>query len=718
MMFGHISDSQIVFWDRFIYAGVVFYPALLYHFSVSVTKKNDYRRVAIILSYILAVIFLFLSRTDLFVAGVFHYQWGVHAKAQLFHHFFLGYFFFYLSTSLYNFFSFRKATDSSIEKHRIIYFVTAFTILNVLGGMGFIPAYSIPVYPISIIAPLIFAIIIAYAIISYRLMNIQFVMRNSVVYGAALFTTSLVGFSIKFNVNYFYPESAYWFDFITLIVCLFIFEPFKNYYFKTANKYFFSSLYDTRKVISGLSQELSSTLDAQRVFEIVDSSLVQALHPKALAIFEFNDHTNSYEVVFNYGFKFNRNIVKVSRYISTNYLQRNDVVIMEDVKTSRHARAAGFVEQFRDGMNIQALVPMNVKDKSVGFIALGEKESGDIYNNEDLDLLNVVGRQTAMSLENAFLYQEAKSFNEKLSREVEHATHELRTANAELKKLDEAKSEFISIASHQLRTPLTVIKGYSSMMIEGSFGTMPEPILLNVKKIFESNQRLIALVEDLLNISRIESGRLQFNFEIAQLEEVVGSVVEELRANADNKGLFLSYHAPDKPLSRVKIDKSKIRQVIINIIDNSIKYTSVGGITVTLSQKDDLVRFTVSDTGIGISPDDMPYLFKKFSRGEGISVVHTEGTGLGLYVGKMMVEEHGGRIWAESEGDDKGSSFCFELKAATANDEASVSVVPLDAKPAEARPKTVAQEPAKSPEVVQALAAKPETVKLPEAPKK
>ena len=104
--------------------------------------------------------------------------------------------------------------------------------------------------------------------------------------------------------------------------------------------------------------------------------------------------------------------------------------------------------------------------------------------------------------------------------------------------------------------------------------------------------------------------------------------------------------------------------MIINIIDNAIKYTSVGGITVVVSQKDDLVRFIVVDTGIGISHEDMPYLFKKFSRGEGISVVHTEGTGLGLYVGKMMVEEHGGRIWAQSEGDDKGATFGFELPIA------------------------------------------------------
>jgi signal transduction histidine kinase len=247
---------------------------------------------------------------------------------------------------------------------------------------------------------------------------------------------------------------------------------------------------------------------------------------------------------------------------------------------------------------------------------------------------------------------------------VASATRELRVANYQLKKLDEAKSEFISIASHQLRTPLTVIKGYSSMMIEGSFGVVPDPIMSNIKKIYESNQRLITLVEDLLNISRIESGRLQFNFEVCQLEEMVGSVVEELKVNADNKNLFLVYDRPVDTLAAVKVDKSKLRQVLINLIDNGIKYTSVGGLTVKVVQDGRLLRFTVTDTGIGIAAEDMPYLFKKFSRGEGISVVHTEGTGLGLYVGKMMIEEQHGHIWVQSAGNGKGSVFGFELPIA------------------------------------------------------
>jgi signal transduction histidine kinase len=172
---------------------------------------------------------------------------------------------------------------------------------------------------------------------------------------------------------------------------------------------------------------------------------------------------------------------------------------------------------------------------------------------------------------------------------------------------------------------------------------------------------LTNLVEDLLNISRIESGRLTFTFTIDDLEPIVASVIEELESTAKAKNIYLKYEKPVTNLPLVKIDKNKIRQVIINIIDNSIKYTQSGGVTVQLIELGDFIRFSTIDTGMGIKPSLLQQLFQKFSRGEETSVIHTEGTGLGLYVGKMMIEEHGGRIWAESAGEGEGSIFSFEL---------------------------------------------------------
>lgn len=244
----------------------------------------------------------------------------------------------------------------------------------------------------------------------------------------------------------------------------------------------------------------------------------------------------------------------------------------------------------------------------------------------------------------------------------EHINKQLQHANEQLKKLDEAKSEFISIASHQLRTPLTAIKGYGSMLLDGDFGDMKEVKQKDaVEKMVVSNNRLISLVENLLNISRIESGRLKFDFQVQQLEPLVEEVFNNMQQSAQNAGLYLKLQKPDKDLPPVRMDDEKIRQVVINFIDNAIKYTRQGGITVYLSQKGKKIICKVSDTGIGVSKEDQKRLFQKFTRGKNAFLVNTEGTGLGLYVAQMMINSHKGEIWIESKGEGKGSNFCFSL---------------------------------------------------------
>jgi signal transduction histidine kinase len=254
--------------------------------------------------------------------------------------------------------------------------------------------------------------------------------------------------------------------------------------------------------------------------------------------------------------------------------------------------------------------------------------------------------------------------------ELERLSKRLEDTNQELKRLDETKSEFVSIASHQLRTPLTVIKGYLSMLQEESFGKIPVKQQEPLEKVYESANRLIELVENLLSVSRIESGRMKYNFEPVQMEDMVASVVDELSSNAKKKKLNLEYAAPKAALAKINIDQDKIRQVMMNLVDNAIKYTKHGTVAVSIRRENGEARshvsvpslvFEVKDTGNGVRPDDKDRLFQKFIRGQGSSLVHTEGTGLGLYVGRMMVEAHGGNIWVESKGEGLGSTFAFSL---------------------------------------------------------
>lgn len=237
----------------------------------------------------------------------------------------------------------------------------------------------------------------------------------------------------------------------------------------------------------------------------------------------------------------------------------------------------------------------------------------------------------------------------------------LAIANERLRELDNAKSEFISIASHQLRTPLTAIKGYISLLLEGSYGKMSPAIQDVLDKVYSVNSRLVQLVEDLLNVSRIESGRIQYAFEPTQIEPVIAELVDMFTPTAKDKHLTLQMNLSKTPLPKLTIDANKIKEVTSNLIDNALKYTKEGGVTVSVEARQDAARIIVADTGIGIHPEDMKNLFQKFLRSKETTKMVVSGAGLGLYVGRNFIEAHGGKVWAESDGENTGSRFIIEL---------------------------------------------------------
>jgi signal transduction histidine kinase len=199
------------------------------------------------------------------------------------------------------------------------------------------------------------------------------------------------------------------------------------------------------------------------------------------------------------------------------------------------------------------------------------------------------------------------------------------------------------------------------MILEGTWGKTNEKQKEQLKKVYLSNERLIKLVEDLLTVSRIESGRLEFDFQLLALDNLVEDIIKEFSQLAAKKGLYLKYIKPEKPLPKVKLDSLKIRQVIQNLIDNAIHYTKKGGAIIQLEAEKNKVVFSIKDTGIGVSSKEQVTLFEKFSRGREVARMHTEGTGLGLYLAAKLIEAHQGKIWVESEGKGKGSTFYFEL---------------------------------------------------------
>ena len=249
-----------------------------------------------------------------------------------------------------------------------------------------------------------------------------------------------------------------------------------------------------------------------------------------------------------------------------------------------------------------------------------------------------------------------------LRERIEKTEKDLEIANSHLKELDIQKTEFISFATHRLRGPLTAVKGYASLLIEGDYGEMTDQVKDAIKVIYESTQSLLLIVGDYLNVSRMEQGRMKYDVAEFDLKTLVEDTVRELKPNLSYAGLTLDFESP-KDNFLISADRGKIKEVVSNLIDNATKYTKKGGINIKLEKlNQDKCRLMIKDTGIGIPPEVMPKLFEKFSRAPDASKANIMGTGLGLFVAKAIIEQHKGRIWAESEGSGKGSTFIVELR--------------------------------------------------------
>lgn len=349
----------------------------------------------------------------------------------------------------------------------------------------------------------------------------------------------------------------------------------------------------------------------------------------------------------------------------------HDVFPEEIVQALHHSHGG----KERDPVKFSMLQPLRFGDRMLGLLTLTSSRSFQAASSYEHDSVTGVVGLVSLALYKAKIYEDLQATSSALA-----------SANKQLTELDKAKSEFLSIASHQLYTPLTALRGYLSMLREGDFGAINEkqqPIfdILNT-----STERLITLIKNLLDISRIESGRLELNLQSVDLVKMIDEMVQSLYPNAVHKGLKLTFIEPPAGTPRVVADEQRLRQVLLNFIDNSIKYTDKGHIDVKIEHDNDIIIFSVTDTGKGLTADETTQLFHKFTRVGGASRFHTEGTGLGLYVAKQIVNEHHGEVGVTSPGQGKGSTFLVRLPiegsphSLKVGEKASVVIKAADAK--------------------------------------
>lgn len=661
MLLSSQTEAQIIFWDRFIYAAIVFWAAIQYHFSLAVTYTNLKRKIALTLAYTISLGFLFLSQTEFFASDVFYYSYGAHTKANLGHHLFMAFFAVYVCLFFYILLKKYFKEKNGVEKSKLFYYILGFSVLDFIGGSAFLPAYSIPIYPIFLATPLIFSLIITYSIVYLGLMNIRLIMRRYSVYLLSFFSLFAPAYLILyycylFYFNYFFPVFI-----IIYISSLLLFGPLKKKYYRLANQYFFSSLYDAKDLIYKLNNELRSSLEIKKIFHSVSTVLGPAFHFKALAIINYNERQKKWQVLYNSNFpKMELKTDRLSHDNINRAFEDSKPILTKAICDDKQVKCN--FKNYLKKLGVELAIPIKInKNELSNLIFFGPKESGDPYHKRDLQILEIIANEIGLAIENALLYQSVKKFNLKLQKEVNKATAKLQEQNKTLLKLDQVKDEFIGIVSHQLRTPLTGIRWFTEILVKNKEKNLSNKQLEMLYHIGASNMNLIKLVNDLLDVSHIETGH---KFVISKthfhLNNLIEEVIKENIYLIKKKKLTIQNNI--KPDLKIYADREKMKQVWQNLISNATKYSDSDKkikIYSKINQKNQFV-FYVKDEGVGIPQKEQKKLFNKFFRANNAALAHAEGTGLGLHIARELVRAHQGEMSFKSK-ENQGSTFHFSL---------------------------------------------------------
>jgi signal transduction histidine kinase len=314
------------------------------------------------------------------------------------------------------------------------------------------------------------------------------------------------------------------------------------------------------------------------------------------------------------------------------------------------------------GMEHFILTPIPMQNDMGGMLFVGNRYSAPAVTEGDEELISIFANQIGQSLDNAQLFEQVFRSTQMLESKVKERTKELESALEKVKLISKQKSEFISSVSHELRTPLTSIKGYASILIAGKIGEVPTAVKERLAKINTHSDSLVKMINDLLDIARIESGRADMKYSLQPVKPVIDNIADLLTPQMTTRELNLKVDLPPD-IPDIYIDRNHVERVFINLVGNALKFTPAkGSITIAASPEldDGMVVFSISDTGIGIKEDDLAKLFEEFYRVDNEINAGVKGTGLGLSLVKQIVEAHAGRIWVTSQ-VGQGTTFHFTM---------------------------------------------------------
>ena len=537
-------------------------------------------------------------------------------------------------------------------------FITNLIFVVVFKNNSFIPLGST--------YTLIFTGSLAYAIVKHRLFDIRRAATRGLAYVltisslAVAYSIILFGItSLVLNHNTVNRSTEFINTALALALAL-SFQSIKRFFDRISNRIFYKDAYNPQDFLAGLNKVLVSEVELKNLLS------------KSMGVIEANLKCEGSTFVIEKTAYFRLRIVSTRNHrlnekdidrFRSQIQSTNQKVIVSDYLEGEDLQLGKELNERNIAVIVRLIPSLNRNDESVGEILLGPKKNGDPYTREDTKLLQIIANELVVAIQNALRFEEIENFNFTLQAKVNDATGKLRRVNEKLKALDETKDDFISMASHQLRTPLTSVKGYLSLVLDGDAGKIPEQQSKLLKQAFTSSQRMVYLISDLLNVSRLKTGKFVIETTPVNLSEVISDELAQLAETAQSRSVELLYDKP-KDFPEVQLDETKTRQVIMNFVDNAIYYTPAGGhIKIALEDKPSSVELRVIDNGMGVPKSEQHHLFTKFYRAGNARKARPDGTGLGLFMAKKVIAAQGGAILFESQ-EGKGSTFGFAFSKA------------------------------------------------------
>ncbi|OGL41918.1 MAG: hypothetical protein A3C43_12230 [Candidatus Schekmanbacteria bacterium RIFCSPHIGHO2_02_FULL_38_11] len=637
-----IDEKQALLWCKVVYVGAIFILPISFHFISVLLNKTREQKKLIVFAYFLGGTELILSFTNILVEkmelrqgiGFYENPGKLYTVYFLTYVFFASYIIYELARSCYS-------ITSSFKRIRIKY-ITIASVLGFAGGFtAFFPVFDLKILPFAAPFASFYLSLISYALIYFKIMDITYLIKKGFI-DFMIFSLLLIPtyFLILFGEKHFLGETDYFFTTLTTFMTFLIggvLPRYRGVTQRSIEEVLFKGDFNYEDTVYKLTKMIAGILDLKTLLKMILESLVKTMNITKAAIILLDDEKGVFKIEESCGY----DNELISPYFSrdnffANWIkERNDIIIKEEIEKYYSDSKIVAVANTMKNMEAEVFLPLIIRERLIGIVSLGRKESGEMYSGKDIELLMILAHQSAVAIENAKLYDNLKKSKTNMQRADRLAS--LGTLTAGL--------------AHEIRNPLVSIKTFLQLLPERFDDKEFRTNFLNLT--VEEVERISRLLSELLDFAKPSKPNLN--------EEDINEVIEKIallvnnQAKKKNISINKNYNTD---LPKILMDREQMKQVFLNTIMNAIHATSEGGeIFITTryyEDRVDIIQVEISDTGEGIPEKDIENIFTPF-----FTTKHT-GTGLGLSISHQIVQEHRGTINVKSQ-TGKGSSFFINL---------------------------------------------------------